>query len=162
MTLLMTPLLTFKCGLETNKSNNNSGNKHFDRFIFTQLLLTSTIWFSLDRKQWRCKRSLKKIETFWFFQLQFHCANVSSYDLVFFLFTWQGHKNSYDSDFVVFGRLENSIIKVMYNVVWNGSAVSCLNTQGSTGKLSSACLIILTVLSQFWQIHGLQGHETLK
>lgn len=96
------------CSGGRKKSNKNSGNKHFDWFIFPQLLLTSTIWFSLDRKQWRCNWSLKKIETFWFFQIQFHRANDSSYNPVFFLFTWQGYKNSFDSDFVVFGRLENS------------------------------------------------------
>ena len=58
--------------------------------IFPLLLLTSTIWFSLDHK-----RSQKKMETFWFLRLRFRRAYDSAYDSDF-LFS-QGHKRSYDS-----------------------------------------------------------------
>ena len=50
------------------------GNVHYDWFIFPLLLPSSTIWFSLDRKRRSHKRSLKKVETFWFFRLLFCCA----------------------------------------------------------------------------------------
>ena len=58
--------------------------------IFPLLLLTSTIWFSLDHK-----RSQKKMETFWFLRLRFRRAYDSAYDSDV-LFS-QGHKRSYDS-----------------------------------------------------------------
>ena len=44
---------------------------HCDWFILPLLLLTLTIWFSLDRKQWSHKRSWKKMEKIWFFLLRF-------------------------------------------------------------------------------------------
>ena len=73
----------------------NRGNEHRDWFILPLLLPTPTIWFSLDRKRRNRKRSWKKMETFWFFRLQFRRAYDSAYDSdVWFSL---GHKRSYDS-----------------------------------------------------------------
>ena len=59
------------------------GNVHYDWFIFPLLLPSPTIWFSLDRKRRSHKRSLKKMETFWFFRLRFRRAYDSAYDCNF-------------------------------------------------------------------------------
>ena len=59
------------------------GNVHYDWFIFPLLLPSPTIWFSLDRKRRSHKRSLTKIETFWFFRLRFRRAYDSAYDCNF-------------------------------------------------------------------------------
>ena len=55
-------------------------NVHYDWFILSLLLPSPTIWFSLDRKRRSHKRSLKKMETFWFFRLRFRRAYDSAYD----------------------------------------------------------------------------------
>ena len=47
------------------------GNVLCVSFILPLLLLTLTIWFSLDHKQWSHKQSWKKMEKIWFFLLQF-------------------------------------------------------------------------------------------
>ena len=55
------------------------GHVHCDWFILPLLLPTLTICFSLDHKWQNHKWSPKKMETFWFFQLRFHCT----YDCAF-------------------------------------------------------------------------------
>ena len=55
-------------------------NVHYDWFILSLLLPSPTIWFSLDRKRRSHKRSLKKMETFWFFRLRFRRAYDYAYD----------------------------------------------------------------------------------
>ena len=74
-------------------------NVHYDWFILSLLLPSPTIWFSLDRKRRSHKRSLKKMETFWFFRLRFRRAYDSAYDSDFWFSL--SHKRSYDSDSVI-------------------------------------------------------------
>ena len=78
------------------------GNVHSDWLILPLLLPTPTIWFSPDHKrkvikQQSCKQSWKKMETFWFFWLQFCHAYDSAYDSDFWFSL--GHKRSYDSTY---------------------------------------------------------------
>ena len=65
------------------KPITNRGNVHYDWFIFPLLLPGPTIWFSLDRKRRSHKRSLKKMEMFWFFRLRFRRAYDSAHDCNF-------------------------------------------------------------------------------
>ena len=56
------------------------GHVHCDWFILPLLLPTLTICFSLDHKWQNHKQSRTKMETFWFFQLRFHCTYDSPYN----------------------------------------------------------------------------------
>ena len=70
-------------------------NMHCDWFILLLLLPTPTIWFSLDLKWWSHKCSQKKMETFWYFLLQFQHAYDSAYNSNFWFSQGQQHSCDY-------------------------------------------------------------------
>ena len=72
---------------EKTKTITKHGNVHCDWFILPFLLLTPTIWFSLDCKQRSHKRSPKKMETFRFFRPRFCKVYDSACNSEFFIFT---------------------------------------------------------------------------
>ena len=72
------------------------GHVHCDWSILLLLLPTLTIWFSLDHKWQNHKQSRKKMETFWFFQLPFHCTYDSNF--WFSLSHKRFNDSSYNSD----------------------------------------------------------------
>ena len=68
------------------KAITKRGNVHMIGWIYPLLLVTPTIWFSLDRKWRHRKRSQKEMEMFWFFWLQL-CSPWLCLRLQFFIFT---------------------------------------------------------------------------
>ena len=81
---------------------------HCDWFILPLLLLTPTIWFSLDRKRRNHKRSQKKMEMFRFFRVRFCRAYDSAYNSDF----WFSLSHKFPTTLLMTPTLTLSLVKL--------------------------------------------------